>query len=260
MTRRIAKLVMVVFVGWLLLLLVLGFVLEGRTRNNVASRIGESLGAKAEIDDANLALVRGALTLEKLVVRRADTIGNLSLEVAEMRCDLPPLGWSMFDRECSELKVRGVQLEVSTFALFKIHKPKREPLRAREVVIEDATFVFLPSSMIPSLGRTEIRIERAVAGPTTFKTPLSWLFALRELRASIDLPPGVTVRLAYANGMLTASGSLFGSKPITLPVTLPIASLADDGKAELEKLVTLGKRLAEEIVLQRAKDWVDSKL
>lgn len=260
MTGRIAKLGAGVLVGWLLVLLVLGFLLEGRTRDNVASRIGESLGAKAEIADANLALVRGGLTLEKLTVRRADTIGNLALDVAELQCNLPPLGWSMFDRECSELRVHGVKLEVSTFALFKIQKPKREPLRAREVVIEDATFIFLPSSMIPSLGRTQIKIERAVAGPTTFKTPLSWLFALRDLRASVDLPAGVTVHLAYSNGLLTASGSLFGSKPITLPVTLPVASLADDGRAELEKLVTLGKRLAEEIVLQRAKDWVDSKL
>lgn len=260
MLRRLLKYAAGVLVAWMALLVVLGFLLNGRTRDSVASRIGESLGARAEISDSNLALVRGALTLESLAVRREDTIGKLSLDVAELRCDLPPLGWAIFDRECSELRVDGVALEVSTFALFKIQRPKRAPLRTRTVVIEDATFVFLPSSMIPSLGRTQIKIEHAVAGPTTFKTPLSWLFSLRELRASIDLPPGVTVRLAYARGVLTASGSLFGTRPITLPVTLPVASLADDGKAELEKLVVLAKRLAEQIVVQRAKDWVDSKL
>lgn len=260
MARRLLKYAAGVLVAWMALLVVLGFLLNSRTRDNVATRIGESLGSTADVADSNLALVRGSLTLESLAVRRDDLVGKLALDVAELRCDLPPLGWSMFDRECRELRVTGVKLEVSTFALFKIQKPKRSPLRAREVVIEDATFVFLPSSMIPSLGRTQIKIERAIAGPTTFKTPLSWLFALRELRASIDLPPGITVQLAYADGVLTASGSLFGSKPIALPVTLPVASLADDGKAELEKLVALGKRLAEELVLQRAKDWVDSKL
>jgi hypothetical protein len=260
MVRRLLKYAVGVLVAWIAILLVLGFALNGRTRDNVAERIGESLGAKASIDDSNLALVRGGLTLETLSVRRDDTVGKLALDVREMECDLPPLGWAMFDRECGLLRVSGVKLEVSTFALFKIVKPKRKPLRAREVIIDDATFVFLPSSMIPSLGRTQIKIERAVAGPTTFKTPLSWLFALRELRAAIDVPPGVTVRLEYANGVLTASGSLLGSAPIALPVKLPIADLADDGPAELKKLVGLGKQLAEELVVQRAKDWVDSKL
>lgn len=260
MARRLVLYVAGALAIWIVGLLIAGVALVGRTTEQIASRLGESLGAKATVGESDLQLVRGGLVMEQLAVRRDDVVGELTLDVAELDCDLPPLGLVIFDRACGSLVVRGVHLEVSTFALFKIEKPKRRALRAEEVVIEDATLVFLPSSMIPSLGRMQVTIEHAVAGPTTFKTPLSWLFALRTLRAAIELPAGITVKLAYADGMLTAAGSLFGSKPISLPVQLPVADLAHDGQAEVRQLVELGKNLAEELVVQRAKDWVDSKL
>jgi len=42
--------------------------------------------------------------------------------------------------------------------------------------------------------------EHAEAGETIFKTPLSWLFALQALRATIELPAGITLELAYDHG------------------------------------------------------------
>lgn len=260
MLRRFVRVGVVLVAIWFVVLVCLSFVLAGRTADRVTARIGESLGATATVGDADLALVRGHLHLERLAVRREDVLGKLALDVGELTCELRPLGFVVFDRDCRELRITGMRMEVSTFALFKVKKPKRRPMHAERVIIEDATFEFQPSAMMPGLGRVQIKIERAVAGPTTFKTPLSWLFAAEELRMALELPAGLKLRLEYRGGMLTAAGSLFGSTPVTLPVSLPVADLADDGKAELEKLVRLGKELAERLVVKRARDWVDSKL
>jgi len=245
---------------WVVVLVVLGFVASGRTGARVSERVGQSLQATATLDDADLGLVLGSLELEDLEVRRDDAIGQLSLRIGSLACDLPPLGLALIDRECGELAVSRVRLEVSTTALFKLQRPKRTPIHAERVVIDDAELVFAPSAFFPSLGRVQIRIEHAEAGPTTFRSPLSWLFALAELRAAIDLPAGITVRLVYEGGKLSASGSLFGSTPVEIPVELPVATAADDAKSELEKLVAFGRDLAERLVAKRAQDWLKSKL
>jgi len=116
------------------------------------------------------------------------------------------------------------------------------------------------SRIVPELGRIEIKVDRVVAGPTTFKTPLSWMFSMQELSATLSLPAGIVVKLHYANGVLTAAGGIFGSKPVALPVAIPIPDSADDAKAEIAKLVSFGKALATELVEKRAKDWIKSKL
>src|SRR5205814_6480593 len=118
---------------------------------------------------------------------RDDSVGRLHLDVDEISCDLPPLGIAMFDRECRDLELHGLRLDVSTFAVFRFQRPKRPPIRARRVVIDDATFTFAPTALIPSIGRVEITIAHAEAGPSVFRTPLSWLLALRALRATIAL-------------------------------------------------------------------------
>jgi len=257
---RIAKLVIGLFAVWMLLLLVLGFALAGRTQRAVAARIGDSLQASSTIGDASLGLVGGSFTFEKLAVRRDDLIGRLSLDVGEVRCDLPPLGLALVDRTCGPLEIAGVRLEVSSAALFKIKRPKKKPFTADRVVVDDAKLVFLASALAPSLGQVVIEIEHARAGPTTFKTPLSFLFALEELRAVVELPAGITLRLAYQGGRLAASGSLFGAKPIELPITLPVIDSADDAQAEIAKLVAFGRDLAQRLVTQRAEDWLKQRL
>src|SRR5262249_52760228 len=150
--------------------------------------------------DADLALVRGRLVLDNFAVRRDDAIGHLTIDVARIRCELLPMGLALVDSECRELAVKGTKLEVSTAALFKIKNPKRKPGRAEHVVIDDATLVFSPSAFVPDLGKIAIHIEHAESGPTTFRTPLSWLLNLEQLRATLDLPAGITVQLAYADG------------------------------------------------------------
>ena len=246
--------------AWFGALLVIDVALESRTRRGVADRIAESLQADAAIDRGSLALVRGWIDLEDLTVRRDDLIGHMSITIAGLHCELRPLGLALFDRDCRELSVRGTRLEVSTAALFKLKRPKRPPLRAHHVVLEDTRLELSPSALLPNLGRVAIAIEHAEAGDTIFKTPLSWLFALRALHATIDLPAGITLQLTYDHGELRVTGGIFGATPIALPVALPVADLADDPRAEITKLIDFGKDVAERLVARKAEDWLKSKL
>jgi hypothetical protein len=238
---------------------VLGAIFGARKAQAIADRIGESMQATATVDDHDLALVRGRLRLEHLRVERDDLIGKLTLDVGAVRCELAPFGVALVDGSCRELAISDVELELSTFALFKLRKPKRPPVRAHAVTIENATMVFSPAAVEPSLGHVSLTIERATAGPTTFKTPLSWIFHLRTLHATLELPIG-KIELDYANGMLTARGSVFGSQPVTVPFVIPVADLAEDPATEMTRLVKVGKDLAERLVEQKARDWFRSRL
>lgn len=260
MVRRLVLFLVAVLGVWVIGLAIASCALGGRTGRNVAERVGESLQATATIAETDLALVRGTLELEDLAVRRDDVIGKLSLDVGAIRCDLPALGFALFDRSCDELVVRDVRLEISTTALFQLQRPKRAPFHADRVVLERAKVVFAPSAFVPSLGRVEIGIDRAVAGATTFKTPLSWLFALEELRATLALPAGITLLLTFEHGKLRVAGSLFGSRPIELPLALPVTSAADDAQTELRELYAFVRDLAQRLVAQRAQDWLESTL
>lgn len=260
MVRRVIQIVIGVIAAWIALLIVLGFAYGTRSARGVADRFAASLQGSASFRDANLALVRGRLELEHVAVRRDDAIGTLSLDVADVRCELPPLGLALVDRECRELYIGGMRLEMSSLALFKLRKAQRPPILTQRVVIEDAVLAFAPSAFLPSLGRVQIKVARAVAGPTRFRTPLSWIFAMRELRATLDLPAGIAVHLTYEGGVMSASGSVFGSSPVEVPVTLPVREAADDGATELRRLVEFGRGLAEQLVARRAKQWLRSKL
>jgi hypothetical protein len=219
----------------------------------VTERVGESLQAQASIGSSDLAMLRGRLTLGALAVRK-DDIGKLALDVDDVRCELPPLGLALVDRSCGELAVRGVRLEVSTAAVFQIKNPKRPPIHADRVVIDDAAFTFAPSAITSSIGRIAIHIDHAEAGPTVFKTPLSWLFSLTALRARLELPGNASLQLDYDRGTLSAAGTLFGSTPVTVRAPLPAPH--GDARDEIRQLADLGIELAERLVTQ----WIGSKL
>jgi len=249
-----------VLAGWLGLLFVLGLALGSRQERITKERLAESLQALVTIESSDLALVRGRWQLHELLVRRDDAIGHLALDVKSVRCELGPLGWALISRDCGELAVRGVRLEISTMAVFKVKRPKRRPIRADRVVIDDARFVFMSSAFTPGFGRLEIAIEHAESGPTLLRTPLSWLFTIRDLRAKIDLPAGVQLHLSYRNGVLTAAGSLFGSTPVELPLQMPVADVTKEAHEETKQLVALAKDIAQQLVAKRAQDWLESRL
>ncbi len=261
MLRRVAVIGAGLFAVWLVLLVILSFALSSRQERKTRERLAESLQAEVSLGDLDLALVRGRMTIDKLAIKRVDTIGHMIVDVGGVRCELAPLGIAIFDHDCRDLVVRDVKIEVSTAALFKVQRPpKRAPIRVDHIVIDNASLVFLPSAFMPNLGKIEIAIEHAETGPTVMRTPLSWLFSLRELRAKFDLPAGITVRIGYKNGMVTASGSVFGSQPIELPLEIPAADTMKDAHEEVQQLLSLGKQIAEKLVAKRAEDWLRSKL
>jgi len=254
--RRVAIVAGCIVGAWIIAMLVVGAVFADRMADRVTERLGESLQATASVGSSDLAMLRGRLELGALAVRK-DDIGKLALDVDDVRCELPPLGLALVDRSCRELAVHGVRLEVSTAAVFQIHNPRRNPIHADRVVIDDAVFVFAPSAMVSSVGRIAIYIDHAEAGATVFKTPLSWLFSLQVLRARLELPAHATVHLRFDHGVLSAAGTLFGS-PTSVHVTLP----APHGEArdEIRQLADLGVDFAEQLVTKRAEDWIRSKL
>ncbi len=258
--RRVLLAAGALFALWLTVLAILSIVVGDRQERQTRERLAESLQATVTVADSDLALVRGHLTIDRLAIRRDDLVGHLAIDVESVRCELAPLGLALFDHGCKELAIRAPRLEVSTAALFRVNPPKRTPIHTDRVVIDQAVLVFLPSAFVPNLGRIEISIDHAVAGPTVMRTPLSWLFALEELRARFALPAGITLQLDYRGGMLTVAGSLLGSSPVTLPVQLPVAETARDAHEEVQLLVRLGKDIAERVVAKRAEDWLRSKL
>jgi hypothetical protein len=249
-----------VVAGWLLLLFLLGFALGSRQERKTTERLAESQQAIVTIESSDLALIRGRWAMQGLALRHDSAIGKLSIDVAGVRCELGPLGWALVDRSCSELAVSGVRMEVSSTQVFKQKRPKRKAMRADHVVIDDAVLVFAPGALSPATGRIEIAIEHAESGPTLFRTPLSWLLTLEELRATVSLPANITVALGYANGVMTAASSLFGSTPVEMPLQLPAAATARDGREEMQQLLELGKDIGRRLVARRATDWLQSKL
>jgi hypothetical protein len=258
--KRAAIIALGVVATWMGVLLVLDVVFGARQNRSVIDHMTESLGGTTNVGDTDLALVRGRLRIEQLAVRRDDVIGHLALDVEDLRCELGPLGWALVDRDCRELAIRGIHLELSSAALFKLPHPARRPIHAHHVMIDDARLEAAPSAFVPSLGRIAIDIEHAEAGDTVFVTPLSWIFSLTELRAKIDLPAGVSLTLAYRDGKLGAASSLFGSTPVELPLQLPILAVERTAHDEIVALVGLFTGLAEQLVAKRAEDWLRSKL
>ncbi len=244
---------------WVGGLTVASLALGERTGERVAQRVHDSLDADVTIQDTDLRLVRGGMTMTGFAARK-DSLGHLAIDIATIECELPPFGAALWDRTCRDLVIDHLRLEVSTLTMFRPRKPKRAPLRVDRVEIRDAKLAFLPTAFAPELGRIDIAVDRVLAGPTTFKTPLSWLFSMRELDATIALPAGISLELRYAGGVLRVRGGIFGSTPVELPVALPVVDAADDAQAETAKLVAFGKQLARQLVERRASDWVRSKL
>lgn len=245
---------------WLLGLVIASAALVGRTRDGVAGRLGEATQGTVAIDALSLGLVRGTLEMTGLSVRRDDVIGHLAISVRDVTCGLPPLGGALWDRQCRELALQGVRLELSTAALFQFPRRTHAPVHARRVVLDDARLELAASALAPSLGRVVVTIGHAEAGDTVFKTPVSWVFSLRTFDAVVELPAGVTMKLRYANGQLWLEGGMFGATPLALPVALPVADAADDARAELGKLMTFGREVAQRVVAMRAAAWIKDKL
>lgn len=239
-------------VGYLLLLLVVGWAVGGVVAGEVRDRLAASLDAEAAVGDASVRLVRGGATMRDITVRR-ERGGTLALELAEVDLDLAPLGAVLWDREPRAVRVRGGRLSVEGLAVLRLPpRPKSPPIRVGALAIDDCVLEVAATGILPGLTRVELTIERARARATVLRTALSWLFTLDELVARVALPGGVAVRLEYRQGVLAASGGPFGDTPVVIPFSIPPLDDAD----EVEQLASLGKELGKQLALAQARRWL----
>ena len=238
--------------GYLLALLVVGWLLGGVVARDVRDRLGASLDAEAAVGEASVSLLRGAASIREIEVRREHD-GLLTLDVDELALDLAPLGAVLWDREPREVAIAGGRLEVSGLGVLRLpHRPEQPPIRIGGLRLERCALVLVATGLLPGLTRVELTIERARSGATVLRTALSWLFTLEDLVARVELPAGVTVRLTYRAGVLSAVGGPFGDTPVVVPFALPAIDDAD----EVEQLAALGKELAKQLALAQARRWL----
>jgi hypothetical protein len=252
--RRPAKVaigVAAVAAGYLVLLVVAGWAAGGLAARTLRDRLALTLDGEAAVGDASVALVRGKLVATDVSVERRH-FGTLRLDIDRIDVEVAPLGAVIFDRDPAAIRVRGGRLVITGAAALDLpERARHQPIEVGSVEIVDSELTIAAASAWQDLARVHIVLERVRAGPTRFRTPLSWLFALEALSARVELPGQLAFTVTYADGVLSARGSLFGDVPVTVPFTLPRRP-GDDEAAQLRALAfELGKRLAAE----RARRW-----
>ncbi|MCA9677906.1 MAG: hypothetical protein H6709_16485 [Kofleriaceae bacterium] len=249
--RRVAGGLAGLLAIYVLALLVVGWAARGCARERARDRLARSLQAEVTIGDLDLGLVTGAIAVGHLHVRR-DARGHFQLDVDRVDVDLLPLGLGLIQDGVGDVRLRGVRVALSALGALELQGGGGAPLRFDSLVIDDAQVRLAVTSLLPGVAEVDVVVEHVAAGPTVLRTPLSWLFALRQLRARIELPMGLTVHLAYDRGTLRLSGKLFGATPIEVPFAIP----ALDPAHELDQLADLGKRLARQLAGQGLDRWL----
>lgn len=246
-----------VFVAaYFILLVVVGWIAAGVVADKIQARLAGSLDAEVRVGGAEVGLISGTVRVKDLHLER-NKIDTLALDIAGLEVDVAPMGWVLVDRDLRRVKVRDGRLTISgAGALVLPPRPEQPPVRVGALEIENGVIELMATGYWPGLARMVITIEHARAGATTLRTGLSWLFTLESLVARVDLPANITVRIAFADGALSASGGFFGKTPVTIPFQLPKL----DDRDEVEQLVALGKQLGKQLAIERAKRWLGSQL
>jgi hypothetical protein len=252
--RRLGGAFAAALVAWITLLALVGLFGDGCVRDRAQERLANSMRATVVIGGADVGLVTGSLALRDVRIERVEQ-GVMRLTIDRVDVDLRPLGLALVQDDLGRVEVEGVDVELSALAALD-NRGAREPVTFESLDLRDAHVAIEATSLLPGLARIELTIERAVAGETTMRTPLSWLFALRELTARLDLPGGITVRCSYANGVLQLAGGLFGDTPLVLPFVIPVL----DPAREVEQLGEIGRDLGRRLVEQVGVRWLRRQL
>jgi len=245
---------------WLAALGIAGVAAHGCVGERMRARLAESLDADVRLGSLDLGLIRGRAVLRDLTVERVHD-GHLRAVVDEIDAGIAPLGAYLWDRDLGEVGVLGLALDVDGWGVLRIRPPHRPPIHFARLSIEGARLSFAVVEAAPAWARMTVTIERAEAGPTVLRTPLSWVFALERLEARLEIPGAAPVELRYGAdpdggaGRLEASGSVFGATPVSIPVTLPRPEPGHEGR----QLATLGADVAERLTLARASGWLHDR-
>lgn len=253
--RRVATITVGALALWAVALVVAGTAASSCQTRKIADRIGRSLDATARFGDGSLALVRGAFTGRDLTIDKDEVLGTLRVRVRSLDADLLPMGLALVDARPRRLELAGVEIEASSLALLRARRAHGTPFTVDALALRDVHLAAVPIAALPGLGRIEVHLDRVEAGPTVLRTPLSWVFSLRELAATVDLPAGVRVHLEYAGGVLHAQGGVLGSRMVEVPLAIPTL----DPARELDQLQALGLDLLEKIAVSGARSWLEDQ-
>jgi hypothetical protein len=239
-----------VFLTWTTALFLGGYAGSGCAEEKVRGRLAGSMRAAVTIGDLDLELVRGNVGVDDVHIVK-DSRGYLRIDVDRVDVDLLPLGLALVQDGIGDVRVRGLDVEISALGALDLRGGSRAPLTFDSLVIEQAHVVVQGAHVMPGIASLELTIDHASAGATTLRTPLSWLFALRDFTAHVELPIAGSIAVRYERGMLHLSGAVFGAAPLDLPFDLPVL----DPARELEQLGELGRRLIGELMAQGLKRW-----
>jgi hypothetical protein len=252
--RRLLVIAAGVIGGYLLVLLLLGWVLGGCVKDRVQERLAASLDAEVDIGDVSVGLIRGTIEIRDLHIHR-ERGGDLDIRIDAVDADVAALGWVLFDRDPDRVEVRGVTMVVSGRGALAMRDPDLEPMHIGELVVEDARISLSPTLLLPTLGKVDIVVDRARTGGFTMHSGVSWVFALRELAARAELPGGLSGTVSYANSRL-AVGTGLGPAALEVAFEMP---RPDPEQLEIAQLGELARALGRALLEGAARDWLEDR-
>lgn len=235
---------------YLAALVVASWVVAATVERDVQHRLATTLDGTATVGDATVSLLRGSIAVTGVHAERHH-LGTLALDVDRIELDVAPLGAFAVVRSPRALRVTGGHLVVTGAGALDGLERGHAQVDVGAVELRASELTLAVTSLWPELARVHLVLDRVRAGPTRFRTPLSWVFTLDELDARVELPGGSAFTLAYRDGALTARGGLFGAAPITVPVDLRYRAGVDETVQLRALAFELGKRLA----VERARRW-----
>ncbi len=253
--RRIGIGVAVAVGGWIIALVLLGTLGADAARTRLEADVARALGAEVRVDALDLALVRGVVEVRGVRLHKA-TSGELDVEVVAARADVAPLGAVLASQRLRTLTARGVTVRATSREVLTGQVLGDRPLVADAITIDDARVELGAGTLLPGIALT-IDARRVRAGPTRLVTPLSWVLALRELDARLDVVGG-PIDVTLRGTTLTAVGGLLGDEPIEVALDgrLSTDDLPDEPvarrAAELERITALAGYVTEQLAWIRA--------
>ncbi len=253
--KRILVGVAVAAIGYSLLLVVLGWALEGVVEKRVRAQVAYTLRAnEVSIDDVDVSLLRGEVTIRGLSAKRTG-IGTAALKMAILEVDIAPLGLALIDPEPRRLELAGAHLVLSAVGVATLRSgDKSREISVRQFTMRDSRVTLSVTSLMPGLGQAELRVHEAQSTNVELQNTMSWLYKTDVLDAELHLPGPSAFGVVYRDKNLSIRGSIMGTQPITIPFAWPIP---DPHKLELSQILSLAKelvrRLGPELAKRKAK-------
>lgn len=242
--------------AYLTLLIILNWALESQVERRVRAQLAYTLRADdVTIKEVDVGLIRGKVALRGITAKR-NGLGTANLTIDEVELDIAPLGWAIIDDEAKRLEISGAQLALSAAGAAGLQRGKLpRQLSVRRFIVHDSRLSLSVTSLFPSLGRVELRVDEARASNVELTNSISWLYRSDTLDAGLHLPGTMDLVLDYRDGMLSLGGGIMGGTPIVIPFSWPVP---DPDKLELRQILSLISVLVKELGPELAKRKVKS--